>query len=259
MQNSTDMVRARLHLGAVLPRIAEVAARDKAAQDIIRGWNMVTQFQLPGGDPATALIFKDGKLTAQPGDYGGAKVTLTFPDAPTLNAVFQGKSKQQPRPSVNAVFHASKLKKLDGLLARLDYYLRPSAEMLKDPEQFAFVVELTLTVLTCGLKYVGENDREARPVVAHMPEGTLEIRVPGGPTTHIEHRAGKFNPAKGSAARPNAILELRDMDTAWRMLQNKVDFFAAVGLGEVRLKGSIALLDPISLLMDRLDIYLNPK
>ena len=62
MEEAKEMVLARLHLRAVLPLLEEIATYDRELQQLVQGWNAVIQFQLPGGNPATALIFQQGKL-----------------------------------------------------------------------------------------------------------------------------------------------------------------------------------------------------
>ena len=80
--------------------------------------------------------------------------TLTFNNARELNKVFQGKSKKNPRPNAAAILHLSKLSKIDKVLGRLEHYLQPDEEMLKDPDFFAFCVKLSIFVMTFGIREI---------------------------------------------------------------------------------------------------------
>lgn len=257
MENANQNVLARLHLGAILPLLEEVAAYDPMIGEATAGWNVTLQFQLPGGDPATALAFQNGKLKAHRGGVRGSKVTLTFPDARTLNDLFQGRGKKTPRPNLQGLFHLKKLMNLDPVLGRLEYYLRPSAELLLKPETLDFCTTLNLYALAFGLKVLGEHDPEMKPVISHLPDGTLEIRVCNGPSAHITVKDNRFTPGKGPAEKPNAILEIADLNTAWALLQGALDIYAAVGCEKIRLKGNLPLLDGINPLLDRLALYLR--
>lgn len=261
MDATRQSVLARLHLGAVLPLLEDVVAHDPRAGELVTGWQLALRFQLPGGRPATALVFQDGKLTVPaepPGKGGPPQVSLTFRDAAHLNAVFQGTSSQNPRPGLAALFHIKELGKLNALLSRLACYMKPSAELLQDPAEFQFCVMLNLYGLVFGIRQIGENDPDMKPVVRHLPEGVVEFRVMGnGPVAHLKVASGIFSPGRGPASGANAVLEIRDCATAWAMLQGRLDLFSAVGAGIIRLRGYIPLLDGINPLMDRLSWYLG--
>jgi len=246
-----------LHLAAILPRLEEVAAYDPAARELIRNWNFAVQFQLPGGNPACTLVFKDGALTAVADAAYGSKVTLTFPNAKALNETFLGVAKHTPRPNVRGLFYARKLKKLDRLTDRLEYYLKASEEQLKADGHFEFAVKVRLYVLASGVGCVGEHDPEMKEVVAGLPDGTLEIRVKDGPSARLEITSGKFHFTKGGdSQQPSAVMELADPQTAWQLLEDKLDVFAAVGGGSVKLSGMLPLVDGVGLVMTRLGTYL---
>ncbi|MGE5396320.1 MAG: hypothetical protein ACM3MK_02145 [Chitinophagales bacterium] len=254
---SFDNVLASLHLGAVLPLLQDVVEYDGEARQLVKDWDFVVQFQLPGGNPSTALVFQKGKLTTQPGPYQGSKVTLTFKTPAFLNEVFQGKTTKQPSPNLNALFHVKELKQVDQLTGKLEYYLKPSEELLKNPEIFAFCVRMNLYAVAFGIKYVAENDPEMLPVAHHMPDGVVELRVLNGPAAHIKVEHGRFTSCRGPVQNPNAFLELKDVQTAWALFSGNLDLFAAVGCGDIKLRGFIPLLDGVSPLMDRLTLYLG--
>ncbi|GFP25629.1 hypothetical protein HKBW3S43_01337 [Candidatus Hakubella thermalkaliphila] len=256
MNKAKEMLLARIHLGAVLPLLEDIAAFDPALREALVDWNFTVQFQLPGGKPATALVFKRGSLKTYPSGVKGARVSLTFKDAAFLNQVFQGRTKKSPRPGLTGLLHLKKLRQLEQVLGHLERYLKPVEELLQQEESYAFCVKIALYALAFGIKEVGEYDPELSCIAARLPDGVVEIGVVDGPAVHIRVKKGKFYPARGEAETANARLEIADLDTAWAMLQGKLDLFAAVGGGKIKLRGNIPLLDGISPLMDRLALYL---
>ncbi|MGE5423215.1 MAG: hypothetical protein ACM3QW_08125 [Ignavibacteriales bacterium] len=252
-----DDVLARLHLGAILPLLQDIVGFDESARNLVKDWNLAIQFQLPGGDPATVLIFENGQLKTQNRNYSGSKVTLSFRDSQFLNDVFQGRTQKQPSPNVNAIFHLKELKKIDKLLAFLEYYLKPDDTILKNPEIRTFCIMINLYALAFSIKQIGENDPEMIPVAHHLPDGIVEFSVVNGPSVHIKVDEGHFEVERGPAPYANAVLEIKDMDTAWAMIQGNLNMFAAVGNCDLRLKGYIPLLDGINPLIDRMPFYLG--
>ncbi|MBM4236392.1 MAG: hypothetical protein FJ152_07980 [Firmicutes bacterium] len=257
MENANQDVLARLHLGAMLPLLEDVAQFDDGVREATKNWNLTLQFQLPGGDPATALCFGPAGLKTHRGGVKGPKVTLTFPNARLLNDVFQGRIKKSPRPNLRGLFHLKKLMGLDPVLGKLEYYLRPSADLLQIPETFAFCVRLNLYALAFGIQVLGEHDPEMKPVVSHLPDGVLEIRIAEGPSAHIAVRQGRFIPGRGPAEKANAIMDFDGLETAWALLQGNLDLYAAVGGEKLRIRGNIPLLDGITPLLDQLSLYFS--
>lgn len=255
MEEAKEMVLARLHMRAVLPLLEDIAAFDGATQELTKGWDGIIQFQIPG-KIATALIFDKGTLEIFRGDYKGSKATLSFPTARNLNEVFQGKTKKEPVPNLTALKHLSKLTKIENLLKRLEYYLKPDPKILKDPTIKAFCLRLKIYVLAFGLKQVGEHDPELKIIAPTLRNGIVQIGVKNGVCAHIAIENGKLYPAKGAALKPNALMEINDFDTAWDMVEGNLDLFAAVGTGRIKLRGYIALLEGINPLLDRLSWYL---
>lgn len=257
MNRDQSMVLARLHLGAILPLLEDIAARDSLVRETIAGWDFPLQFRLAGGDPATTLVFKKGTVTAHRGEFKGFPPALTFKDSSFLNEVFQGKTQKNPTPNLPAIFKARQLMQVDRVLGRLEHYLKPEPELLNDPENFAFCVKITLYATAFGIKEVGEHDPEIRPVALNLPGGTVEMRVAGGPAAHLTVKQGFFEVRRGPAEKPNATLEFADLRTAWNTFQGNMDTFAAVGSGKMKIRGFVPLLEGINPLMDRLAYYLS--
>ncbi len=257
MDQDQAMVLARLHLGAILPLLEDVAVYDPVVGEAIAGWDFALHFRLAGGDPSTTLVFKEGLVTACRGRIKGYPPALTFKNASFLNDVFQGRTKKSPLPNLAGIFKAKHLMQVDRVLGRLEHYLKPQPETIADPETFAFCVRITLYAMAFGIKEVGEHDPEMRPIALDLPDGTVEMRIEDGPAAHLTVKGGKFEPQRGPAEKPNAVLVFSDLQTAWDTFQGNIDTFTAVGSGKMKLRGFIPLLEGINPLMDRLSYYLS--
>lgn len=252
-----ELVRARLYLGAILPRLEEIAAFDRETRQAIKDWRFHLRFQLPGGEPATTLVFAAGVVKAHRGRLNRPAAALTFKDARFLNEVFQGETGKSPRPNLRGFFHLRELLRMGTILQAIERYLRPGPELLANPETYAFCVQEALYVLAFGIKEVGEHDPAMSPVTARLPDGTMEIRVAGGrPAAHITVRGGRFTPFRGPAKKPSVYLETADLDTAWAMLGGTLDIYAAIGNEKIKVRGYLPLADGINPLLDRLAFYL---
>ncbi len=253
----SESVLAAIYLKAVVPLLEDIAEIDEEVRDIIKDWNFNLQFQLPGGLHASSLLFKEGTVEAWRARSPGPAAVLTFSNAATLNAVFQGKSDKSPRPNLYGLFRLKELLKVDSLLKKIEYYLEPDEDLLSDPEAFSNCVRLTLYAMVYGVKVIGEEDPDMIPLARNLPRGIVEIRVKDGPAVHLEVENGLFNPGKGRAVEPCAYLEFEDLQSAWIMLQGEMDQFAAIGSKKVKIRGLIPLIDGINPILDRLSLYLS--
>ena len=249
-------VLAGIYLKAVVPLLEDIAEIDEKIRETVKDWNFNLQFQLPGGLHASSLLFREGNITALREKSPGPAAVLTFSDAATLNAVFQGRSDKSPRPNLVGLLHLKKLLKVDSLLKRIEFYLKPDQALLSDPGFFSSCVRLTLYAMAYGVKIVGEEDPNMIPLAHALPDGTVEIRVKDGPAVHLIVENGVFQPFKGQAAEPGAYLEFADLQTAWDMLQGNIDKFGAIGARKIKIRGLIPLIEGIDPLLDRLSLYL---
>ena len=253
---------ARLNLHAVLPLLEEVVAEDDEAGSLTRGWNAVIQFSVIGG-PAAHLVFTDGRLVVKRGRTRWPTVGFAFPSASALNKMFSGQGFTLPL-IWTGWWHPVMLGRFMKLTKRLDLFMKTDfsegfeGRMALPPYAFDLAVKLFLYAAVFGIKEVGESDPAVAQVVADLPNGTTEMRVlPDGPVAHVIHRNGRFAPARGEAAEPTVAMEFRDARVAMDLFQGRLDSMAAIGKCDIVLRGLIPLVDGLSAVMDRLDIYFD--
>jgi hypothetical protein len=142
-----DDVLARIHLGAILMLLEDIAAFDQSARDLTKDWNLAIQFQLPGSDPATVLIFDHGDLKALNQNHTGLKSHPYLPRCPVPERRFPGTFAEAAPARHQCRFPSQELKNLDKLLALLEHYMKPDETLLKDPKVREFCIRLNLYAL----------------------------------------------------------------------------------------------------------------
>ena len=69
------------------------------------------------------------------------------------------------------------------------------------------------------------------------------LGAPEGPIAHVKVEGGVIEGGRGSVADPTVTLELANLDTAAALLAGRLDAFAAVGTGDIRIRGLLTMAD----------------
>ncbi|MCU0821132.1 MAG: hypothetical protein MUC95_01505 [Spirochaetes bacterium] len=250
-----NLIKANLNLYAVLKNLEDIVKYDPEISKLSKDWKLSIQFKVRKG-PNAYIEFNNGECTVNRGKKRRAGIILYFFSPGHLNKMFDGKGSPIPLRGI------SKLKFLTGdfikLTGRLEYYLKPKDELLKDKSYLALNTRLTLNTAAYALREIGELDKIGRAVSAHMRDGAVLLKVlPDGPSANVTLKGGKILPAKGDVDKPMAVLSMKNMSLANDFLNGKVDTFAAVASGDVEIKGQTPMLDSLSLLLDRIPVYLT--
>lgn len=253
-----EQVLSGIYLRAVLPLLEEVVQHDTAASGLIKGWNCSIMFHVGGGGPAVTLKFKDGKCEAVRERVSMPTVAMYFGAPARLNSMFAGKN---VIPLIwKGIWHFGILKNFTALSKRLDFYMKPTDELVSNPEHFPFVVRLMLYAALYGVKEVAENDDHMKKaIVPATPDGTLQIEVMGGgPRAYLIKNGTSFTAGKGNApGEVDAFMEIKDVKLAYQLFTGGVDAMAALGAGDIRIRGMIPLVDNVNALLDELSKYLQ--
>jgi len=250
-----ERVKACLNLHAVLPNLEEVVAFDPQVAELTRTWDVTVEFRVRHG-PQAHVAIHEGRCRVRPGPADKPHVRLWFTSPRHLNAMFEGRAKPIPTKGFSRLgFLSGEFPKLTD---RMERYLRASEETLKDRRTFELVTRCLLFTAVFGLKELAENDPAVAELAAQTPNGTTEFRIlPDGPAVHLTHANGSFSVGKGPAPSPNARMAFRDYDVCHRLLNGRMDTFAAVGRGDVVITGFLPLVDRLSSLLEYLERYLK--
>jgi hypothetical protein len=253
MQN--ELVKANLNLYAVLPNLEELVAFDPQVSQLVGSWDIGVEFKVSGG-PHAHVTVRNGQCRVGPGPAERTNVKLWFKSPQHLNAMFEKRANPIPIKGFTRLrFMSSEFPKLTD---RLEHYLRPSDQILKDPRSFEFVTRCMLFTAIFGLKELAENDPAVADLAGRTPDGTAEFRVlPDGPTVHVTRANGSFSVTKGPARSPNVRMEFRDTHVCYDLLNGRMDAFAAIGRGDVKITGFLPLVDQLNAMLEHLEPYLK--
>ena len=251
---------ARLHLHAVLPALADLAALSPEVHALAARWPFSLRLQLLHGPAATLTSPGDGTLRVTPGRDAPARLTLTFLTAHQLNRTFLNQGAFPPLPTGGA-WRILNVQTFVKLTKHLDAVLQATPAALADESFRLLHLRLLFRVLIGAAPIVAEADAVSRHSLSHTPPGSLELRVPSlGLTGHLRWADGRLTGTLGPAPSPgpDAVITFVDLPTADDALLGRLDPNAAVALGRVKIRGLVPLADGLSVVMDRVEGYIKP-
>jgi hypothetical protein len=254
-----DATLAQLNLHAVLPALEDLVRLSPAAHALIARWDFSLRLQLAGG-PAATLVSRDGRLTVHRDAATPAQLVLLFLSASQLNRTFLNQKALPPLP-IAGFWRLAKVRPFTALTKLLDQALQPTPIALEDPVFREQHVRLLFKVLLGAIPVVGSQDPPSRHSLGHTPAGLAVIRAPALELAGwVDWTAeGRLTSGLGPAPRPpDVVITFCDGETTGAALLGELDPNAAVGLGRVDVRGLVPLADGLSLVMDRVESYLQP-
>lgn len=251
-----EQILARLNLHAVLPVLAKIVDFDDEAKAIVKDWHATIQFSLLGG-PSMQLKFDNGACRAYRQPAARADVDFWFPHAALLNNMFAGKG--FTLPLIKGFWNVKLLKGFMSLSKRLEYYLKELDGKELDEETAAKVLTCKLSVATWGSAVLADNDPALKSIADHIPVGgTVNVIVkPDGPNVYFKRTtAGSFLAGDGEVKDPTAMLIFTSRTVASQLVDGKLDAMAAIGGGDVVVRGLILMVDDLNAIMSKLENYL---
>jgi putative sterol carrier protein len=181
-------------------------------------------------------------------------VVLWFTSPEHLNKMFDGKANPIPLKGFTKLGFLQN--EFTSITEKLEFYLKP--ELIENPDEdyLKMNTRFTLTVAAFALPVIAKYDRKSKITASHLPSGKIQMQVlPDGPSVNVNIENGELEAFKGSAQNPNAIMAMKDYETANNFLNGNSDPFTAIALGDVQIKGITPLLDGLSLILDRIPEY----
>lgn len=252
-----NKIKARLNLNAVLRNLEELPALDKETLEIIRDWNFSIRFTIRG-DMSAYLKFSHGTCEYDTETTATADISLYFLTHGHLNAMFDNKA--MPIPTGGFTKLGFLKNEFPKVTKRLEYFLKPTDALLKDPDYLQVNTALTLYTAAFSICELVQFDPVSKLVVQQMPSGTLELNVlPAGPNAHIVYDGnGGATAYRGKATTtPTGSITFRDCEKANLLFNGKLDGFGAIATGDLKLKGLIPLIENTNVILDRVALYLQ--
>ncbi len=250
-----ELVKASLNLHAVLQNLEDLVAYDATVADLAKAWNVSIQFSVLNG-PAAYIEFKNGTCRVGPGNHAAPNVRLFFTSPAHLNRMMDGKGNPIPLKGFTRLGFLTK--EFPQATDRLEYYLKPTDERLKDEHYLTLNTRMTLNTAAFAVKELARLDTIGRLNAGHIQDGIVLMKIlSDGPAAHIKFSAGSIEVFKGDVEKPAAMLLFKDFGVANRFLNAKMDVFSAVAAGDVMIKGQTPMLDSLGLILDRVPAYLS--
>ncbi len=252
---SYEFVKANLNLYAVIRNLEDLPDLDRETANTIKDWNISIQFTVFNG-PTAYIDFKEGKCKFGEGAHPSPSVRLFFLSPSHLNKMLDGKG--SPIPLKGFTKLGFLMKDFPKVTDRLEYYLKPDSEKLKDEHYNKINTIFTLNTAAFAIKEIALHDELGVINASHIKNGKVLIEVlPEGPAAHIEFQDGKITVSKGTTERPMAMMQFKNLKAANELLNNVSDPFTAAASGDVLLRGQISMIESINLILDKIPTYLE--
>ncbi|NTV90765.1 MAG: hypothetical protein HGA22_10485, partial [Clostridiales bacterium] len=188
-----ELTKANINLFAVLRNLEDLCELDKQTRDLVAGKNISVAFSVKDG-PAAVLAVQNGKISLTKGK-GKSSIKLFFFSPEHLNKMFDGKANPLPLKGFTKIsFLTNEFTKLTD---RLAYFLKPTDELLKDPEYLRINTILTANTAFYALSEIGNYDRIGKLNAGRIDDGVILISVlNGGPSICITAKGGKLTTSK---------------------------------------------------------------
>lgn len=252
---SYDFVKANLNLYAVLRNLEDLPVYDPDMAEVIRTWNISIQFNVMNG-PKGYVLFKDGICSFGEGIHPSPTVKLFFTSPAHFNKMMDGKGSPIPLKGLTKLKFL--MKDFPKVTDRLEHYLKPDPEKMKDSAYMKINTIFTLNTAVFAVKELALHDTIGKLNAAHIMDGTVLFDVlPDGPQAYLTFNKGAISATKGRPDKPMAIMQFKDLQSANDLLNNVSDPFTAVASGDVLLRGRIVMIDSINQILDRVAHYLT--
>jgi putative sterol carrier protein len=252
---SDELIKAHLNLYAVLRNLEDIVEYDLETASLVKDWDVSLQFSVLNG-PRACIEFRGGVCRVGRGKYKKPSVRLLFLSPAHLNRMIGGKANPIP---IKGFTRLGFLKRdFTRVTEKLEYYLKPTAELLKDEEYLALNTRLTLHTAAFAVREIGLLDPIGRIAASHIGNGSVNLKIlPHGPAVCVNFKDGDIEPRKGEADRPMAVMWMKNVKAANDFLSGKTDAFTAIASGDVMIRGQIPMLESLSLILDRIPHYLS--
>ncbi|MBN2223756.1 MAG: SCP2 sterol-binding domain-containing protein [Deltaproteobacteria bacterium] len=248
---SKELTTARIFLQAVLPLFEELPKGDEAAKKAIKGLAGVITFRAPHG-LAAQVEMKDGTIAVTQGKGKKSSITLYLPTVKMLNNLFKNKGFALPIP-VWGIWNIKLVNAFTKLGDRLNFYMTPDPKRPLNTGETKLAATLLLFAAILGAAPVGRG--EEQKAIDKIPNGIAQFDIKGEPSVYIEKQKNEFRAAKGRPGDYNMFMSFRDYDIAYKMFVGKLDFMAAIPMGDITLSGSLPMADQFSQLMLKVGEY----
>lgn len=252
-------IQCRLYLQAVLPALGELVRLVPEAHEIVaRVEGQVRMSRWRG--PWVALGIERGRIRQLSDAEVQHPLDVVFLTDGQVNRLFGGKG--WALPVITAGFGRWRiLQPFRRLAALLKEHLQAPDREESDPARWRVHARLLLSVVLRAVREIGEHDSKARMILSQTPEGQVEFRI--GDWSSRPWIRWRKNPRlietgeEPSSVPPDVIITFRDERTVAAAMQPGFDTAAAMGRGDIVVRGLLPLAEGLGLVMERVSSYLE--
>lgn len=248
-----QFTKANINLNAILRNLKDLCEMDKESYDLVKDKNLTIQFIVKGGIKGS-LSFENGKVSYRSGAYP-CNIKLYFTSPEHLNGMFDGTKMPIPLKGLTKIGFLTK--EFTKLTDRLAYFLKPTDELLKDPEYFKINTYLTAYTAFFALAEIAEHDSLGKINAKRVPDGIINIMADNGPALQLIVESGHIKAKQGVVDKPRAVMHFSDLQTVNDILNGKSDIYTAIGENKFGLKGFIPMLDNLNKILDQVPAYVK--
>lgn len=247
-----EQIQAGINLHAVLRCLSDLSALDDDAKALLNGHRLSIGFSVPGIDPLTLDVGQGRVAARRARAQGGLKLAFLSPRH--FNGMVAGT--KMPLP-VGGFRHLGFLQNNFAALAkRLEGYLRPREEDLKDAAFREKSTRLTAAVAMYALSEVGNLDPVGQQIARDMGDGVAVIEVPQVLSYALTAREGRLSTALYGGQAAHAFMRFDTIDTLGQAMRGELDSYLSIGRGQIAVSGRIPMLDDINKLLRMVSFYL---
>jgi hypothetical protein len=249
-----ERIKANLNLYAVLKNLEDLVVYDSETAAVVENWNVCIQFIVWHG-PKAYCAFEHGVCTVCRGKHKHPSVVLFFISPRHFNRMMSGEG--QPIPLKGLTRLGFLKTEFTRITQRLEYYLKPTDELLTDDSYLGLNTRMTLTTAAFAVREIALLDPIGKLAASRIRNGSVNVKVlPDGPCVHMRFQDGKVEPGKGEVEKPMALMSMKNVRAANDFLNGRTDNFAAVASGDIMVRGQIPMLESVALILDRIPRYL---
>ncbi len=250
-----QLIKAHLNLHAVLQNLEDLVEHDPQTAALAEDWRISVQFTVKKG-PRAFISFADGACQVGPGKCRRPSVILYFKSPEHLNRMMDGTANPIPLKGMTRLPFLAK--EFPRATDRLEHFLKPTDELLADPDYLALNTRFSLSTAVFAVRELCLLDEVGQLNAAHIPKGTVLFKVlPDGPAMHLVFQRGDIEVVKGEAKQPSAVMLFKNQQVANDLLNGKGDAFTAIAAEDVMIRGRIPMIEAINPILDRIPLYLS--
>lgn len=262
MKNAEQLesILAHLHLQAVLPALEDLCEHSIEIQKLLTHGNFFLRFHVLFG-PETILAFQNGKIRKiENNPPFSNSLTLHFLTCSQLNKMFLKRGISIPLPSCQ-LWNLPKLKTFQRIASEMESSLKSSDKALEQPEMLHRYACMTLRLMVRAAVVLVEQEKKSREILQSGPSGIVQFEIANRPAgaCWLEWKDDRIKMVPGfSRLTPDTSITFKNPSILRQAALNQLDSQAAIGHGDIVVKGLIPLADTVGLVLERIALYLEP-